>query len=50
MAREGLLYAGIEYEYLEIALLYDRDPSKARGQDSLRRLQSVASSTSASVT
>jgi hypothetical protein len=50
MAREGLLYAGIEYEYLEIALLYDRDPSKTRGQDSLRRLQSVASSTSASVT
>ena len=50
MAREGLLYAGIEYEYLEIALLYDRDPSKARGQDSLRRLQSVASSTSASMT
>jgi hypothetical protein len=50
MAREGLLYAGIEYEYLEIAVLYDRDPSKARGQDSVRRLQSVASSTSASVT
>ena len=50
MAREDLLYAGIESDYLEIALLYDRDPSNARGQDSLRRLPSVASSISASVT
>ncbi|MFZ9887663.1 MAG: hypothetical protein ACO3JL_09175 [Myxococcota bacterium] len=41
LVREGLLYAGIEYDYLELALLYDRDPESARGKGSVERMQVV---------
>ncbi len=41
LAQQGLLYAGIEYSYLEIALLYDRDPRSTRGHASLQRLETV---------
>lgn len=41
LAHEGLLYAGIEYDYLELALLYDRDPRSARGKASVERMRAV---------
>jgi hypothetical protein len=38
LARQGLLYAGIEFSYVEMAFLYDRDPAGARGRSSVDRM------------
>lgn len=48
LARDGLLYASVEFSSLDLALLYDRDPRSARGHGSLQRLQVVSPSSSPS--
>jgi hypothetical protein len=42
LAKAGLLYAGIEHGYVEMALLYARDPADARGHDSVARMERVS--------
>lgn len=41
LVEQGLLYAGIEYDYIEMALLYARDPKDARGHNSIARMERV---------
>jgi hypothetical protein len=41
LARDRLLYAGIEFSYVEVALLYDRDPQSLRGRSSVDRMTVV---------
>jgi hypothetical protein len=45
LARDRLLYAGIEFSYVEVALLYDRDPRSPRGHDSVDRMTVVGNVT-----
>jgi hypothetical protein len=42
LAKAGLLHAGIEHGYVEMALLYARDPADPRGHDSVARMECVS--------